>query len=222
MRKARKEDQRSRWNGRGRIGDGNKSEEIGSRKDGPDHEGPSDYIRPERYSYQSEHQLRMLLDIEMHLMMIQCSENGFRMWGEISMSVRKWYLDTADLWDDQLYEKQLLKDMDCSLRIMWESGDCVWLIGFELYDAGQVWFLENIRDIVQKYSPTTSKLYTLTQEDGCQLLATFYERLNQWQNRIESLERQYDKLKGMLKYWPQYHEVRKYYFGNNTCACYLW
>ena len=168
--------------------------------------------------YESEYQLRMLLSIEQFLRRLQHRDHGRRIWEKIGMRVRKWWLHNKQDEGDLLHEKQLHMDMDRSLRMVWESKDSVWLLGFEHTCGSVVWFLSAICSVLQRHSSNLSEQYKETQEN--ELLATFQERLDQWENRIEYHKRQYDNVWGILKYWPECNEVRIHYFRDNTRTCY--
>ena len=180
----------------------------------------------------SERKLRILLDIEEHMRMLRHNEDGKRLWEEISMRVRQWWLadckteqgeylledwwqtDEEDSLDDKTDDDEENEDLtdflDHSLVMMWESNDSVWLLGFCLCGRKHIWFPQEFWNIMQQIHLTEfpKECYPRTLAGRKQLFSIFENKLLQWKDRTDFLQTRYKDMEYMLENWPDHCKVR--------------
>ena len=192
-------EKQSGQSGRQGSGDRNEKEEIGFDSDEKDDEKPT-----------SEDRLLMLLEIEARLRMLHHSEDCNELLEKFATGVLEW-------WQEEDLETYQLDSVDYCLRMMWESNDSVWLLGSNMWCDTNVWYTQEVRNILQRIFSTDIRTGWHPQKivETKQILTTFQQRLKQWQGRTDSLQNQYDQLKIMLECWPEYRKVRARSFRNN-------
>ena len=148
--------------------------------------------------------LRMLLDFEQHLHLLQVSENAVGLRNEITSRL------------EQCWGGKLSADSTCRLQMMWESADSVWLL--REWQSDSLLVLQRVCNIMEQIYPTAAQQHAIV--DCSQLIAMFQERLKQWQHHADKLRQLHRDLSDMLRCWPQQHTVRTHltHWGRDKIA----
>ena len=158
----------------------------------------------------SEGKLRIMLDIEERMDMLQHSEDYQELWKEISTGVVKWWLLMQSHWLPRERRVPAQTDLIQRLQMAWESKDSVWLLGFDQWNDEQAWVQHVIPEIMQQIYPTDNRTeqHPQTLSNKEQLLATFRERLKQWKYHTDNLKRRLRDLEDMLESRSQHQQVK--------------
>ena len=118
-----------------------------------------------------------------------------QLWWEIFRLLHKCRLHQWNL--GSLYEVKY------RLRMMWKTNDSVWLLD------PSAWLLRKVCYIMEWLYPLTDQIEQRPEPlSEPSKLATLQDRLQEWQNHIDSLQLMCRTLKSMLKYWPDLRKVR--------------
>ena len=203
--------------------DRNETDVKGSDIDGGDNEDDcktgerEDENVPDEIRF-GEDRLRVLLDIEEHLGMLQHSEDGQQLWKETINTMRKWGMEIEG--------PKYMGLLDRVLGLVWKSNDSVWLLGCEPepIDIVENWqFLQKVRDTLQQIIPTGNRArrHPNTPEGRQQVFAIFQERLPQWEQYRDSLRHLRVFLREMYYNRPDHRgvHVRTRHIGNHNVVC---
>ena len=164
-----------------------------------------------------ESKLRMLLEIERRLRLLQHSGDCLQLWQEIQDHMVR----MATVLSQRLpQEDKVLAIIDFTFRLTCTRGsnDSVWLLGFDRWACEQMW-VKYMVVVMENFCPINNE--TAEQEqtpiDKEELLTTFQQRLKQWKERTDLVQHKHRHLTDMLHSWPQYGEVRTHDFRHN-CA----
>ena len=137
----------------------------------------------------------MLHYIEEHMRSLHSRKDYSQLWKEIFRHLRKSRLSNH-------LERSRDDDMQ-RLRTMWETNDSVWLLD------ESAWLLQIVRYIMERIYPLKDNIEQRPQplSDSSKLLATFQDRLLEWQHHTDSLQLLCRNLKSMFKHWPRHREV---------------
>ena len=201
--------------------DRNETDVKGSDIDGGDNEDDcktgerEDENVPDQIRF-GEDRLRVLMDIEEHLGMLQQSEDGQQLWKETINTMRKWWMEIEGPEYDDI--------IDRILWMVWKRKDSVWLLGCKptkYVENGQ--FLRKVRDTLQQINPTDNRArrHPNTPEGRQQVFAIFQERHPQWEQCRDSLRHLCDTLTEMYFTWPDHRgvHVRTRHIGNHNFVC---
>ena len=139
--------------------------------------------------------MRMLLDLEEHLRLLQTSGKAVHLKKTIIKHLPKYCV-----------EKRIPTEVEDRLHMALESTDSVWFLG--KYPEGSVWLLQTIRIILKRKYPIASQVMQHQQPDSSQLMTMFWDRLHQWQHHADTIKQLHQDLTDMLKSWPEHRVVR--------------
>ena len=199
------------------IEDSNEAKEMSSSTNEENHkkqsmdtieEGSGYQDEPEMEEWRAEDVLRKLLNSEERLRRLKCNENDQQLWERSIESVRKWWPESDGMW--ALGQRLEFEYVECSMRMLWNSYDIVWLLGCGFLNGEPWWILQQVRDKMEQVYPTEFRVeqHPASSQGKEQLLVTFQRKLEQWQDDSESFRQKARDLLDLLEYWPKHHQVR--------------